>query len=201
MEKNENPVSRGRWKLLLILLVCAAPMIFSYLSYYVIKPSGRTNYGAILDPREYPVPSLNGRLLSAQSGEKTTELNAYKGKWLMLTVDRGDCNPACRKKLYDIRQLRLAQGKEMERIERIWLISDEQAVDTEVIRQHDGMQMLRVNAETLKRWLPTETDTQVSDHIYMVDPLGNLMMRFPKDADPNKMKKDIAKLLKASAIG
>ncbi|MFZ6774133.1 SCO family protein [Undibacterium sp. SXout7W] len=201
MKKNENPTSKGRWKLLLILLVCAAPMIFSYLAYYVIKPGGRTNYGVILDPRDYPVPALNARLLSTHSTDKTTGLDAYKGKWLMLSIDGGDCHPACRKKLYDIRQLRLAQGKEMERIERVWLISDEQPVDTDLIRQHDGMQMLRVNAEIVKRWLPTEADTQISDHIYMVDPLGNLMMRFPKDADPNKMKKDIAKLLKASSIG
>lgn len=201
MKKNENPTSKGRWKLLLILLVCAAPMIFSYLAYYVIKPGGRTNYGVILDPRDYPVPALNARLLSAQSTDKAIGLDAYKGKWLMLSIDSGDCNPACRKKLYDIRQLRLAQGKEMERIERVWLISDAQPVDTDVIRQHDGMQMLRVNAEILKRWLPAEAETQISDHIYMVDPLGNLMMRFPKDADPNKMKKDIAKLLKASSIG
>jgi len=46
-----------------------------------------------------------------------------------------------------------------------------------------------------------EEGTTASDHIYMIDPLGNLMMRFPKDADPNKIKKDLYKLLKASAIG
>ena len=61
--------------------------------------------------------------------------------------------------------------------------------------------MLRVKPDVLRAWLPTDAGTTIADHIYMIDPLGNLMMRFPKDADPNKVKKDIAKLLKASSIG
>lgn len=197
MEKVNKKTSAGRWKLFAVLAVCAAPMIFSYLSYYVIKPGGRTNYGTILDPRLYPMPALSGIMLG---GEKK-ELDAFKGKWIMLQADSGACAEACQKKLYEMRQLRLIQGKEMDRIERVWLLTDEQAVDTALIRKYDGMHMIKVNDAALKAWLPAETGTQVSDHIYMIDPLGNLMMRFPKDADPQKMKKDIAKLLRASAIG
>jgi hypothetical protein len=197
VEKVNKRTSAGRWKLFAVLAVCAAPMVFSYLSYYVIKPSGRTNYGTILDPRLYPMPKLEGTLLG---GEKK-ELDAYNGKWVMLQVDSGTCPETCQKKLYDMRQLRLTQGKEMERVERVWLLTDEQAVDTTLIRKYDGMHIVKVNAAILKTWLPAETDTQLSDHIYMIDPLGNLMMRFPKGADPQKMKKDIAKLLRASAIG
>ncbi len=197
MEKVNKKTSAGRWKLFAVLAVCAAPMIFSYLSYYVIKPGGRTNYGTILDPRLYPIPALNGVMLG---GEKK-ELDAFKGKWIMLQADSGACAEACQKRLYEMRQLRLIQGKEMDRIERVWLLTDEQAVDTALIRKYDGMHMIKVNDAALKAWLPAETGTQVSDHIYMIDPLGNLMMRFPKDADPQKMKKDIAKLLRASAIG
>ncbi len=61
--------------------------------------------------------------------------------------------------------------------------------------------MLRVDPKLLKAWLPTDAGTSVEDHLYMIDPRGNLMMRFPKDADPNKVKKDISKLLRASSIG
>lgn len=197
MEKIDKRTSLGRWKLFAILAVCAAPMVFSYLTYYVIKPTGRTNYGAILDPRLYPLPKLGGSLLGGQA----TELEAYRGKWIMLQVDSGACAEICQKKLYDMRQLRLIQGKEMDRIERVWLLTDEQPLATELIRNYDGMHIIKVNLAALTAWLPTESATQVSDHIYMIDPLGNLMMRFPKDADPQKMKKDIAKLLKASAIG
>ena len=201
MEKTEKQTSRGRWKLLMVLAVCAAPMIFSYLTYYVIKPEGRTNYGSILDPRNFPMPKLAGKPLGASATDAPVGLDAYKGKWLMVQVDSGACNEACQKKMLDIRQLRLAQGKEMDRIERVWLITDDTPIDTALIRLHDGAHMLKVDAAILKAWLPTESDTQISDHIYMIDPLGNLMMRFPKNADANKIKKDLSKLLRASAIG
>src|SRR5690606_21931698 len=119
----------------------------------------------------------------------------------MLQVDKADCADACRKKLYDMRQLRLTQGKEMDRIERVWLITDEQPLDTMLMREYDGTHMLRASSDLVKSWLPAEDGTTVYDHLYMIDPLGNLMMRFPKDADPNRIKKDLNKLLKASSIG
>ena len=193
----ERKKTMGRWKLLAILLVCASPIIFSYLTYYVIKPEGRTNYGAFIDPRDFPLPVLETTTLDG----KPVSLEAYKGKWIMLLVAGGDCLSSCEKKLHDIRQLRLAQGKEMERIERVWLITDAQPIDTILIREFDGTHMLRANRELVSAWLPVESDTTVNDHIFMIDPLGNLMMRFPKDADPNKIKKDLYKLLKASSIG
>jgi hypothetical protein len=200
VETEQKQRSKGRWKLLLVLAVCAAPVIASYLSYYVIKPEGRTNYGTILDPRKYPMPELNAHLLGTAQ-PLPDGLNAYQGKWIMLTADSGNCDKLCEKRLYDIRQLRLAQGKEMDRIERVWLVTDEQPIETRLLREYDGMHVLTVSSSALKTWLPTEQGTQIQDHIYIIDPLGNLMMRFPKDADPNKIKKDITKLLRASAIG
>lgn len=74
-------------------------------------------------------------------------------------------------------------------------------METMLMREYDGTRMLRVKPAMLKTWLPVEDGTNITDHIFMIDPLGNLMMRFPKDADPNKIKRDIAKLLKASRIG
>ncbi|MDE2429335.1 MAG: cytochrome c oxidase subunit I [Burkholderiales bacterium] len=201
MEKTSKQTSGGRWKLFLILAVCAAPMIFSYLAYYVIKPSGRTNYGTILDPRQYPAPVFQAHFLGDDANAKNVELSDLKGKWLMLQIDSGACGQYCQTKLYDIRQLRLAQGKEMDRIERVWFVTDNQPIDTLLLREYDGTRILKINPEILKKWLPVDDGTQISDHIYMIDPLGNLMMRYPKNADPNKIKKDIAKLLRASAIG
>ena len=188
---------RGRWKLLLVILVCAAPLIGSYLTYYVIKPSGRTNYGALIDPRAHPIPALGATTLDGKSGG----LESYKGKWIMLQSGPADCQDACQKQLFAMRQLRLMQGKEMERMERVWLITDMQPLDTSVMREYDGTRMLRVPAQALNAWLPVEAGGNPADHLYLIDPLGNLMMRFPKDADPSKVKKDIAKLLKASSIG
>lgn len=196
MEQNKVQ-QRGRWKLFAVIAICAAPLVGSYLAYYVVKPSGRTNYGAILDPRVYPMPALGSTTLDG----KPRSLDAYKGKWIMLQADGADCPDKCKRKLFEMRQLRLMQGKEMERIERVWLITDERPLETLLMREYDGTRMLRVKPEALKAWLPVEPGTAISDHIYMIDPLGNLMMRFPKDADPSKVKKDIDKLLKASSIG
>jgi cytochrome oxidase Cu insertion factor (SCO1/SenC/PrrC family) len=188
---------RGRWKLFLVILICAAPIILSYFTYYVIKPQSRTNYGTLLDPRAYPIPALDTTLLD---GTPVT-LDAYKGKWIMLQVDQAACTASCQTKLYDMRQLRLTQGKEMNRIERVWLITDKQPLDTMLIREYDGTHMLRADARAVQKWLPVDAGTSAADHIYLIDPLGHLMMRYQKDADPNKIKKDIYKLLKASAIG
>jgi cytochrome oxidase Cu insertion factor (SCO1/SenC/PrrC family) len=187
-----------RWKLFAVIAVCAAPMIASYFTYYVIKPQSRTNYGELIDPRAYPIPpSLGATTLDG----KPTALDAYKGKWMMVQISDAECDEACNKRLHDMRQLRLAQGKEMDRIERVWLITDDKPLETMVMREYDGTHMLRVKPDAVKSWLPVDPGTTPADHIYMIDPLGNLMMRFPKDADPNKIKKDLAKLLRASRIG
>ena len=187
----------GRWKLLLVLAVCASPLIFSYLTYYVIKPTGRTNYGALIDPRNHPIPALGATTLDG----KPASLDAYKGKWIMLQSGPADCQDACKKQLFAMRQLRLMQGKEMERVERVWLITDAGPLDTVLMREFDGTRMLRVSGAALAAWLPVEAGGAAAGHLYLIDPLGHLMMRFPKDADPSKVKKDIGKLLKASAIG
>lgn len=197
MEKTDQQ-RKGRWKLFAVIAICASPLIASYLTYYVIKPEGRTNYGELIDPRAYPIPSTLG---TTSLDGKPAAINDFKGKWVMLQVAGADCQDACRKRLHDMRQLRLAQGKDMDRIERVWLVTDDKPVETMLMREYDGTHMLRTRSDAVTHWLPVDDGTVPADHIYMIDPLGNLMLRFPKDADPNKMKKDIAKLLKASRIG
>ncbi len=196
-QQNVQRQHAGRWKLFAVIAICAAPLILSYLTYYVIKPEGRTNYGTLLDPRAYPMPDLGATTLDG----KRSGLEAWKGKWIMLQVNPADCAEACKRKLYEMRQLRLTQGKEMDRVERVWAITDDQPLDTIVMREFDGTRLLRVKPEAIKGWLPVEPGASAVDHIYMIDPLGNLMMRFPKDPDPNKIKKDLSRLLKASRIG
>lgn len=186
--------------MLAVLAVCAAPLIASYFTYYVIKPTSRTNYGELLDPRQYPMPSLDSSRLDGAP----MQLQALHGKWIMLQVGPSDCNADCEERLTQMRQLRLMQGKEMDRVERVWLITDQAPLETMLLRKFDGTHMLRVaTPQKLMQWLPVDSQnhSKIEDHIYMIDPLGNLMMRFPAHADPNKIKKDLSKLLKASKIG
>lgn len=198
---------RGRWKLLAVLAVCAAPLIFSYLTYYVIKPQGRTNFGTLIDPRAHPIPALGATTLDA----KPASLDAFKGKWIMLKVGPAACDQACKEQMFAIRQVRSMQGKEMERIERVWLVTDAAPLETMLMRELDGVHMLRAPAAAVASWLPLEPGATLDNSIFLIDPLGNLMMRFPpvpagateaeKVQHYAKIKKDIAKLLKASAIG
>ena len=183
--------------MLIVLAICAAPMIFSYVTYYLIKPEVRTNYGELIDPRKYPIPDLGGASLDG----KPASLEQLKGKWILLQVDAAVCDKACTQKLYYMRQLRLTQGKEKGRVERVWLITDDAPLDIALMKEYDGTHFLRVDAQKLAAWLPTAEGGKASDHLFMIDPLGNLMMRFPKDPDANKIKKDISRLLKASRIG
>jgi len=181
----------------LVLLVCAAPLIASYFAYYVVKPERRSNYGTLLDQRAHPVPSMATTTLDG----RPMPLQGFKGKWVMLMTGSGACAQACQQQLFTMRQLRLMQGKEMDRIERVWLILDREPLDTIVIREFDGTHMLRADAAAVKAWLPVDAGDRTDRHIYMIDPLGHLMMRFPANPEPRKVYKDIYKLLKASAVG
>jgi hypothetical protein len=207
-------VSAGRRKMLAILLVCAAPVIASYYTYYVVRPEGRTNYGTLITPLRdvgmlgtpmAPVadPTGNAAAATAQSTApaRSGGLASLQGRWVMLVVAPGACDAGCRQRLYEIRQVRLTTGKDRDRVERAWIVSDDAAPDPALLAQHEGLVLMRSDAATLARLLPADPGTAVTDHIYIVDPLGNLMMRFPKDADPNRMKKDLAKLLRASRVG
>ncbi len=186
-------IRAGRLKMLLVLLVCAAPVIASYVSYYFLKPDGRTNYGSLLEVK--PLPPAPLALLDG----KPFAMSEFKGKWVLVTVDGSACGDPCIKKLYAMRQVRLATGKEKDRVERAWLVNDDEALSTMTMREYDGTRMLRAQGAAVLKAFPAAP--RVEDHIYLIDPLGNLVLRFPKDADPARMKKDIDRLLKYSRIG
>ena len=189
----KEAIGAGRLKMLLVFLVCASPVIASYVSFYFLKPEGRSNYGTLVDVKPLsasPVALLNGQ------GFKMPDL---KGKWVLVTIDGAACPASCIKKLYNMRQVRLTQGKEKDRIERAWLITDDAALSTMTIREYDGTRMLRAGNSPLLKEFPAPQS--IEDHIFLVDPLGNLVLRYPKDADPARIKRDLDRLLKFSRIG
>jgi len=189
-------IRSGRIKMILLFLVCAAPVIASYFTFYVIKPQSRVNYGELVLPVA-PVPAASLKLLDG----KPYDLSALKGKWIMLTVDGGACPTSCAEKLYKMRQVRLTQGKDSDRIENVWLIDDEAQLETQVIRAYDNTHMLRAGGASLLKAFGAPAGGAQRDHIWLIDPLGNLVLRFPKNAEPAKMKKDLDRLLKYSRIG
>jgi hypothetical protein len=196
----EPAVSRkltGRWKMLALMLVCAAPVIASYLTYYVIRPEGRKNYGDLIQPAR-ALPEVKAQLLDGTA----VPLPALQGQWLLVSVAGGACNEACQKHIYWTRQLREVMGRDKDRIERIWLVMDDAPVDAKLAPQvHAPLadaQALRVPRAVLEQWLPTAAGQRIEDHLYVVDPYGNLMLRWPADMDAAKAKRDIHNLLRAS---
>jgi cytochrome oxidase Cu insertion factor (SCO1/SenC/PrrC family) len=189
---------RGRWMMLLIALVCAAPVIGSYFTYYVIKPTGgTTSYGTLIEPQR-PIPE---ELVVTGEDGKPVKLTSLRGKWLMVSVDNSACDKACATKLYFMRQIRATQGPERERVVEVWLRTDAGNVSDVIQKAYPDTRKLIADPAALAAWLPVDAGTTLTDHIFVVDPNGNLMMRFPKDPNPSKIKGDITKLLKWSSIG
>jgi len=165
----------ARLKLAALFLACAAPFALAWMAYVFDWASGSTsNYGELIAPRTLSGPPFE----------------ALRGKWVLLTVDEAACNARCEDKLYIVRQLRRAQGKEMDRVERLWLVAGGPAPRPALLAAIEGTR------------LATWKDPLLSpEHIYVVDPHGNLMLRFPREPDPTRMIKDLQRLLKASRIG
>lgn len=190
---SNDPANKNRWSLWLIVALCVAPVIASYVAYYVTPPAGHTNYGELLNAP--PLPPAQLRLVDGAP----FEMSALRGKWVLLMADSAQCNEACQRKLLVLRQLRLTQGKEMERIERAWLISDEGAVAPGLAEEYRGTWLIRAGAGAILKGLPVERP--LTDYIYVLDPLGNVVLRYARDAEPGRMIKDLTRLLKTSRIG
>jgi hypothetical protein len=179
---NANPPNKGRRTLLLILAVCAAPFIAGTLAFYLFPHVGSRNYGELLTPQ--PLPAGAG-------------LEAFKGKWVLLHFDSGLCEASCERKLYSMRQTQAAQGRERDRIERVWIVLDNEAPRAEIAPLYEGVHRIAA-APALLSVFP---QGRREEAIFVVDPLGNLMLRFPVGAEPQGMIKDLRQLLKVSRVG
>lgn len=188
-----TPRTRNLLKLAGIGMVAIAPIVGSYLLYYFWLPSRHTNYGTLVSPR--PLPTASMRLADGTE----FSLSRLRGHWTLVAVDAGGCGPDCEKKLWKIRQVRRTQGKEMGRVERVWLIDDGQTPAARMVSEHEGMWFVTGGTDAAVRALPAPKSPR--DHIYLVDPLGNVMLRFPPHAEPKGMVKDITRLLKYSRVG
>ena len=187
----------GRWKMIALMLVCAAPVIASYFTYYVVRPEGRRHYGELISP-QVELPQVKVKNLQGEP----VSLHDLKGQWLLVTVGSGRCEARCQENLYFQRQLREMMGKEKDRLDRVWLLSDDAPVDAGLLPALNQAHVLRVDGAVLQAWLKPAAGHDVSEHLYVLDPMGHHMMRFPARMDvasAAKAKKDLERLLRASA--
>lgn len=187
----------GRWKMLMVLLLCASPVIASYFAYYVIRPEGRRNFGELINPQRI-VPNLNATSLDG----KSVNLQTLTGQWLLVSVSGGACDALCQKHLYLQRQLRESLGKEKDRLDWVWLVSDAAPIAPAILPAMKDATVLRMPAEQITTWMQAAQGQQLADHLYLIDPMGNWMMRFPPGLDAvaaKKAKSDIDRVMRASA--
>ena len=185
----------GRWKMLLLLLACAAPVIASYFTYYVIRPEGRRNYGELIDP-QLPLPAFTG----VDASGRAVPLTQLKDQWLFISVADSACDDACQKHLYVQHQLREGLGKDKDRLDWVWLRTGAPELAEPLKKATASATVLHVDEKLLATWLTPAAGQRLEDHLYVVDPIGNWMMRFPANADPKQIKRDLDRLLRASAF-
>ena len=180
---------RRRRVLIGLALIFFAPLGLAFYMYYGHvgwHPGGRVNTGVLIEPAR-PLPALN----------------LLKGKWTLLLVESGACTDACRARLYDTRQVRLALDRDMKRVQRAF-IAEGGCCDAEFLHdQHpDLITIPAAAAAPLLALLPQEgAGPDRVPHVYLIDPLGNLMMFYAPDAKPKGMLEDLKRLLRLSSIG
>ncbi len=186
----------GRWKMLAVLLVCAAPVIASYFTFYVVRPDGRRNFGELIEPQR-PLPDVTASTLDGSP----VNLRTLKGQWLLVSVAPASCDAYCAQRLYLQRQLREGLGKDKSRLDWVWLVSDGAPVADALRPALKEATVLRVPQADLAQWLQPQAGLVLAEHLYLVDPLGNWMMRFPPQIDTQgavKLRRDLDRLLRAS---
>lgn len=176
----------------MLLVLLSAPIVASYTLYFLGVRPDSINYGELLE-----VKTLTGTA-SNTTDQTIFRMRQLRGKWALVSVDSGKCDEQCQQKLFYMRQVRLIQNREKDRIERLWLIDDGQTPAPEIVNKFEGTLLVNAKNSDLLSALPA--DMSQRDHIYVVDPIGNVMMRFPKNPDPAKMAKDMKRLLQVSQL-
>lgn len=188
---------RARRTLLLLAFVCVLPVFASYFAFYVWQPQGRVNHGALLTPSALPQTVLAG-----VSGQPGLGRGAFERQWTLLVAAPAACDATCARALYVTRQARLAQAKDMERVGRVWLVTDGAEPAAAIFDGQDGLRAARADAAWRAALPGADTGTA---QVFLVDPLGNVMMRFADDGDTTRaargVTKDLQRLLKYSALG
>ncbi|GEM_PF-1117081 len=169
--------------ILLVALVCAAPFVSAWVAYYLIKPQGGSSYGQLLETR--PLAPL---VLSAADAEK------WGGKWRLVMAVDDECATECREALHATRQARTMLGRERERLIRVVIAS--KSLNPALLAQHPDLIVFSTPTT-----LPDTWQALLKSGVFLVDPLGNQVIVWPKSPDIKKLNQDLSRLLRASRIG
>ncbi len=185
-------IARARLKLVAIIALFAAPIVASFLAFHFFRPEATSNYGELIRP---PQPVTTASLRRWGGGEFA--FTQLRGKWVLVASDSGACPASCAAKLTMMRQVRLMLGRNAARLERVFVADDTVPLAPEALAPFEGTVAITPPPGMNLPLAPLNDRA----NYYLVDPMGNAMMRFPLDADPRRMFKDLERLLKASQVG
>lgn len=200
---NEAAAHQRRQRRILIglALLFFSPLAFAFVLYYGLgwRPAGHINQGDLIDP---PRPLAMPALPRVGALEALTAPDLLKHKWTLLYWGSGACPERCRANLYNTRQVRTALGRDMDRVQRVF-IAEGPCCDNDVHAQNLDLIMVQATPEAapLLSQLHTVGDPPAADRIYLIDPLGNLMMSYAPDAKPKGILQDLKRLLGLSHVG
>jgi cytochrome oxidase Cu insertion factor (SCO1/SenC/PrrC family) len=196
--------SASRRKILLLAALFALPVIVAYALYFSgWRPASTGNHGELVQPVR---PIADAALTRLDGG--SMRFNELHGKWTLLTFSAAECLKPCERNLYNMRQVIAAQGDKAGRVQSVLVVTDLKALELlrYTVKDYPGMHVIagppQAVAELARQFtLPAGSPLDNLNRVYLVDPLGNFMMSYPADADPNGIRKDLARLLRASRIG
>lgn len=199
-------LNKGRQQLLLLIGFFAAPIILAIIMFNNMPeggPSDTKNYGDFVSPAR-PLTDVD---LVSESGKKF-KFSDMKKTWIMVYIGQAECDKNCAESLYKMRQSRLAQRGEHLRIKRLYISTSGKAKPSlkNVLKEHPGLEVVsgkasNINAVLEQFKLDNKSSAKSANRIYLVDPLGNLMMSYENGFDAKGLVKDLTLLLKISRIG
>jgi hypothetical protein len=174
-----------------------APVLAAFWMYYGTswRPPARVNHGTLIEPAR---PLARPRLREFSNGGAATEL--WARRWALVYLGPGDCPAACRRALQATRQARLALGNEMGRVQRVFLATSGCCARELAQAEQAGLRVFDASTPEARALIAQFPDAG-DDAVFIVDPLGNLLMRYSDTADPRGLLQDLKKLLALSHIG
>lgn len=201
MTTDDAALRRARRALLGLAAIFFLPLAVSFLLYYGTgwRPAGRVHHGELIDP-VVPLPVV--ALTAAGGGPVGADF--LRRDWHLVYVGDGACNPACRSALLLTRQVRLALDKDLTRVVRVFLYTGALGAGDALRTEHPDLVVVRGDGprgEQLLAVFPQRPALHTAGRLYVVDPLGNLMMSYPAGTPPRDLLEDLKRLLKLSHIG